>query len=195
MVVKGRWTSHGPMVSGKVSGEMWVRTHSVKEREKSRPGIQVHAKALRQALMFRPWKDSSRVVQREPPREETDKWWASTYLVHARHCSKHLMWIISANPQSNPMRYSTTISILEVRKLSLSNVKRLRVMQTPLSLPCPPHREDLEQQCFLDECMGSVGEEMDCLIPWAQPSPGECVRLCIHTPLTCRQSRGSCPGE
>ena len=45
----------------------------VKEREKSRPGIQVHAKALRQAWMFGPWKDSSRVVQREPPREETDK--------------------------------------------------------------------------------------------------------------------------
>lgn len=49
-------------------------------------------------------------------------------LSYARHYSKHLMWIILHNPHSNPMRYSIMVSILEVRKLSLSDTKKLKVM-------------------------------------------------------------------
>lgn len=36
------------------------------------------------------------------------------------HCSKYWTWIISSNSHSNPVKCSIMISILEVRKLSLS---------------------------------------------------------------------------
>lgn len=59
---------------------------------KSRSGIQAHAKALRRAWVFGAWKETSRVEQREPAD------WLVFMLSCARHCSKHLMWIVSPNP-------------------------------------------------------------------------------------------------
>lgn len=86
----------------------------MKKTGKNRPGIQAHLRALRVGLGVERLEGS--LVEQHKEWSKTNDW-VAIMLSCAGHCSKHLTWIISSSPYSNPRFLSIMVSILEVIKL------------------------------------------------------------------------------